>query len=468
VNRTKIICTAGPPIYSEAKIEALVKNEMSVIRFNCSHGDLKTRTQFLKKVRRVEKKLGKPIGVMLDLQGPKLRTGDLPEPFDLKPGEVWQLSYGVKADKIKKIIPVGFKGLSRSIKKGDEIFIADGVIHTKVIKKNLNRVFIKIIHGNRLDSRKGLNIPYYKGPLKVLSAKDKQDLKWGVEHAVDFVALSFIRTPHDIRYLQKEIQTLKPKSMPLIIAKIEKPEAVQNIEEITILSDGILIARGDLGVEMRQEQVPVIQKRVIDLCRYHRTPVIVATQMLDSMRLFPTPTRAEVSDVASAIYAGTDAVMLTGETSAGKYPIKAVAVMNRIIKQVENHMIEKTFRKVPEDFGVMSFRRAFAFNVVQMADDVKARAIVVLNRRGEMTKRISKIHPKQPVYSLALNKTTYRQLSLYWGVFPLNMKAKKTSERITRGIEILKTKRVVKTGDRLVFFYRDFDSDHLNMKIVEV
>lgn len=468
MNRTKIICTSGPAIDSEKKITELAKKGMAVIRFNCSHGDFKNRLRVLRLVRRVEKKLKQPIGVMLDLQGPKLRIGDLPKPFLLQEDEVWCLSNRLPADEEKKIIPLKLAHLADSVEKGDAILIHDGLIHTKVTRKNQSEIYVKVQYGGLLESRKGVNIPHYKGPLQALSLKDKKDLVWGIENEVDFVALSFVRSVDDIRKLKKEITKLKPKNPPLVIAKIEKPGAVKDMEDIVIESDGILVARGDLGVELKPEEVPVVQKQLIEVCRFHRTPVIVATQMLDSMRFHPIPTRAEVSDVASAIYAGTDALLLTAETSTGKYPVQATAMMSQIVKEVEAHMIQKDFRKEPKDFGVQSYKRALAFNVVQMASDVKAKAIVVLNRRGDMTKRISKIHPKQPVFSLAVNATTYRQLSLYWGIFPINMKQKNTAARIKKGTEILLYKKAIKKGDRLVFLYRDYKSEAMNLKVVEV
>lgn len=467
MNRSKIICTAGPSVDSTAKLESLVKKGMAVIRINCSHGTHESWTRTVVLVREIEQRIGRPIGIMVDLQGPKLRIGDLPEPFVLHSGDVWQLSCRARADEGGKVIPVGFRDLPGSVDVNDQIFIEDGLIQTRVVKKNRDSVSVKIIHGGILESRKGINIPYYKGALSALGRKDLEDLRWALGQEVDFVALSFVRSPADILKLKKIIGHAKPKTTPLVIAKIEKPEAVERMDAIIHASDGVIVARGDLGIELAPEKVPVVQKKIIERCRYFSVPVIVATQMLDSMRVHPIPTRAEASDVASAIYAGADAVMLTGETSSGKYPVKATEIMNRIIGEVENHMIVKTYRKKPEDFGPQSYEQAFAFNVVQMADDINARAIVVLNRSGNMTKRISKIHPKQPVFSLSINATTYRQQSLFWGVFPLDMSQKATEKRIARAIEILKKKHGVKKSDRLLFVYRTFQAEDLNMTVVE-
>lgn len=457
----------GPSVATEEKVRALAENGMSVMRFNCSHGAPEVRLKQLRMVRRVEKRVGRPIGVMLDLQGPKLRVGDLPDPFILKDGEVWQLCHGAKPDENKKIIPLGFS-LAAGVAIGGFIFMDDGLICAEVVKKNAESVWIKVIHGGMLESRKGINIPFYRGKLSALSPKDKSDVLWGVAERVDFIALSFVRHAQDILALKNLIKKASPEYQPLVIAKIEKPEAVDEMDDIIRVSDGILVARGDLGIELKQEKVPVVQKQLIERCRFFKKPVIVATQMLDSMRLHPVPTRAEVSDVASAIYAGTDAALLTGETSAGKFPVEATRMMNSIIREVEDHMIVKTFRKRPEDFGLETFEESFIFNVMQTADDIDAKAIVILNRRGILTQIMSKLHPKQPVYSLASSLTSYRQLSLYWGVFPIEMSNKNTQKRIVSGLQIMKSKKVVKKGDRLIFVFRDFQTDFLNLKIVEV
>lgn len=468
MNRTKIICTLGPSVDSEEKIAELVKSGMSVIRLNCSHGDEKTRTSYIQKIRRVEKKLKRPISVMIDLQGPKLRVGILNEPLILRDDEIWQLTSHTDASTKEKIIPLGFSNLAKAVTIGGMIFMDDGLIHARVIKKNHKSVFVKIIHGGVLESRKGINIPYYKGKLAALNKKDRADLLWGLKHQVDLIALSFVRKASDITQLKRIIAKAKISYTPLVIAKIEKPEAVTFMDDIIKESDGILIARGDLGIEFLPEKVPVVQKTLIEHCRALKKPVIVATQMLDSMRLNPLPTRAEVSDVASAIYAGTDAVLLTGETSSGKFPIAATQMMYKIITEVEDHLIQKNFRKTPSDFGITDHKDAFVFNAMQLADDIGAKAIVMLTRTGNLTKNLSKLHPKQSIFSLAMNLTAYRQLNLYWGVFPIEMASKAASDRIESGIKILKNKKVVKTSDRLLFIYRDFKNENLNLKIVTV
>lgn len=456
----------GPSVASEPKIAALAENGMSVVRFNCSHGTPAARASQLAMVRRVEKRLGRPIGVMVDLQGPKLRIGDLSEPFQLNPGDVWQFVHGTNADARKRVIPVPFR-LSEGVAADGLLYLNDGLICFKVERKNAERVWARVVHGGMLESRKGINIPFYRGRIQTLSAKDKADLAWALKHEADFVALSFVRHEDDIIGL-RHLCARADGHRPLIVAKIEKPEAVARMDAIIKESDGILVARGDLGIELKPETVPVVQKQLIERCRYFKKPVIVATQMLDSMRFNPIPTRAEVSDVASAIYAGSDAVLLTGETSNGKYPVETTAMMNRIVGEVENHMILKAFRKRPDDFGLSGPEEHFVFNVMQTADDLEAKAIVILNRRGLLTKVLSKLHPKQPVYSMALTRTAYRQLSLYWGVFPAEISNKNTAKRIASVITLLKRRHTAKKNDRVLFVYRDYQTDNLNLKIVTV
>lgn len=464
--RTKIIATSGPSLCTYKDIEAAVKAGVSIIRINCSHGNPTAFTKIVRVVRKVEAKLKVPVGVMLDLQGPKLRVGALDPALSLKKGEIWELSASKKASQSKKVISLGFKGLAKSVKVKGRLFMDDGLIRTTVTKVAAGSVFIRVDHGGELKSRKGVNIPYFQGNLPALTEKDLLDLKWGLNNKVDFIALSFVRHPKDMVALRKIVKQ-HDKAQPLLIAKIEKPEAVDKLEEIIAASDGILIARGDLGIELNLQRVPVIQKRIIDQCRHFKKPVIVATQMLDSMRHNPIPTRAEVSDVAGSIYASTDAVMLTGETSAGDYPLRTIEMMANIIQEVEDYNIQKFFRKRPEDFSIESAHEAFMFHVMQLASDISAKAIVMLTKRGTLTQLLSKLHPKRPIYSLAANEVAYRKLSLYWGVYPIEAKMKKSQKRIDEGVTFLRQRKVVKKGDRLIFVYWDFKVDNLNMKIVE-
>jgi pyruvate kinase len=465
--RTKILCTMGPSVADETGIKALVKNGMAVARLNCSHGDLAMRKRYLNVLRKVEKQTGTSLAIMLDLQGPKLRVGDLRAPLELKPGEIWRMT-SQTAPVGAKVIPLSFSDLAACVSVGGSLYMDDGLIKTEVVRKSGRDVWVRVVFGGSLESRKGINIPFHKGKRPVLSQKDLADLAWGLANGVDMIALSFVRQAKDLAVLRRVILRQHPANMPLLIAKIEKPEAVEDMDAIIQASDGILIARGDLGIELPPEKVPVVQKRLIERCRFFKKPVIVATQMLDSMRLNPVPTRAEVSDVANAIYAGVDAVLLTGETSSGKYPIEACTMMNKIVHEVEAHLIGKSFRKSPADFGIMGPAEAMMFNVMQMADDMGVKAIVVLTKQGKLTKVLSKLHPKQPIFSLASNLPAYRQLNLFWGVFPLMLTKTLADDRIANGVALLKKRQIVRTGDGLLFLYRDFQSENLNIKAVTV
>ncbi|OVE80873.1 pyruvate kinase [bacterium K02(2017)] len=465
--RTKIICTSGPSMDSTKTFEDMIIKGASVIRLNCSHGNFETRLKHLKKVRSIEKKLGKSLGVMLDLQGPKLRVGELPNPFILKKDEVWCLTAYEKPNEKKKIIPLDFKKLPEVVKVGKRIYMDDGFISSVVVKKDAKNVWIKIDQDAKLNSRKGVNIPEYTGKGSVLNKKDKADVIWGLKNQVDFIALSFVRTVDDIHELKTFIQKQSPARIPLLIAKIEKPSAVDDMDRIIEASDGILVARGDLGVELSHSQVPVVQKRLIEQCRFYRKPVIVATQMLDSMRYSPLPTRAEVSDVASSIFAGTDAVLLTGETSVGNYPVECVSMISKIITDVENHLIQKKFKKTPEDFGVVELKESFVFNVMQMAEDIKSSAIVLLTKHGELAKAISKFHPKQPIFTLTNHPTYSRLTSLYWGVYPIKTMAQKPNAQIKQCLLALKKQKVIKKFSKVIFVYQNPDNLNLSLEVVE-
>ncbi len=468
MNRTKIICTAGPSVDTPAQIEALVKNGMSVFRINCSHGTHAQYDRILKIVRGVEKKLGQTIAIMIDLQGPKLRVGDLPQPFTLRAGETWTLSGKGIADEKKKIIPIKIPDFAQSVAVGGKIFMDDGLIEVEVAKKLSDAITVKVLHGGHLNSRKGMNIPFYRGKLSAITAKDRADLVWGLGQNVDIVALSFVREAKDIVELKRLIGKRPTDRMPLTFAKIEKPEAVDNLEAIMLESDGILVARGDLGIELQQEKVPVVQKLIIEMCRKHKKPNIVATQMLDSMRFNPIPTRAEVSDVANTIFSAADAVLLTGETSSGKYPIEACATMNRIIGEVEGFLSGRSIIKRESDFNLSEYQETFLFHAIQMADKIDVRAIVMLTKQGQLIKVASKFHPKQPIYAMAPTMDLARKLAIYWGVHPISLGQKLVEARMKAGTAMLKSQKVVKKGDRLLFIYRDYKSDDLNLKVTEV
>lgn len=468
MNRTKIICTAGPSIDSAEQILKLAQAGMSILRINCSHGEYRQYERSIGFLREAEQKMGRPLAVMIDLQGPKLRVGNIPEPLPLKTGETWCFSPKVVASAEAKTVPVPMKGFAGYVAVGGHFFLDDGLIEVRAVRRTGENLFVKVIVGGLLQARKGMNIPFFKGPLAALTAKDKKDLLWGLKTGVDMVALSFVRRKEDLILLKKIINTNRAKLKPLVIAKIEKPEAVEHLEEIARECDGLLVARGDLGIELSQEKVPVVQKQMIELSRQMKIPTIVATQMLDSMRLNPIPTRAEVSDVANTIFSAADAVLLTGETSSGKYPVKTCQMLASIVREVEEHMVHKSFHKRFGDFGLSEYPEIFLFHAMEMADKVGVKAIVMLTKQGNLIRIMSKFHPRQPVYCLAPTAEMARRLQAYWGIFPIKIDTELPEDRIAKGLKLLTAQGVVRAKDRLLFVYRDFKTDDLNLKIMEV
>lgn len=468
MNRTKIICTAGPSVNTPERMVALIENGMSVLRINCSHGNFEQYEKTVALVRDAEAKTGRNVSVMIDLQGPKLRVGDLPQPLWLERDDIWQLSSTQKADEKKKIIPIKIKDFAKCVSVGGKIYMDDGLLEAEVTKKDDDTVWARIHYGGILQSRKGMNIPYYQGNISAITAKDKEDLIWGLKAGVDSVALSFVRQAKDIIDLKKLIAKHQTTTEPLVFAKIEKPEAVECMEEIIRESDGVLVARGDLGIELQQEKVPVVQKQIIEVSRFLKKPNIVATQMLDSMRNNPIPTRAEVSDVASAIFSGADALLLTGETSSGKYPVEACATMNRIIGEVESHLLNRETNRRSGDFKLLEYEETFLFHAMQMANELNVQAIIMLTKAGRLIKIASKFHAKQPLYCLAPTVELARKINHYWGVCPINISDDTVDDRIKAGVRLLSSQKVIRTGDRVLFIFRDYQSKTLNLKVREI
>ncbi|MEJ2628189.1 MAG: pyruvate kinase, partial [bacterium] len=337
--RAKIVCTLGPSTNTHEKIAALAKAGMDVARLNFSHGTHREHENIIKIIRRVSKELNRPIAILQDLQGPKIRVQTFSQgSVDLKSGNDFILTTrNVKGD--EKRVSVSYTSFNRDVQVGDIILLDDGLIRLKVKKIEGKDVHCRVIYGGILSDHKGVNLPGSRLSVKALTQKDKKDLEFGLEKEVDYIALSFVQQPKDIKEIKSLIAKHK-KNIP-VVAKIEKPQAVETIDEIVEIADVIMIARGDLGVELNPEEVPAIQKHIISLCNQKGVPVITATQMLDSMIHNPRPTRAEASDVANAILDGTDAVMLSGETAAGQYPVESVKMMHRIICLIEKEYLGK-------------------------------------------------------------------------------------------------------------------------------
>ncbi|EKD51901.1 MAG: hypothetical protein ACD_62C00164G0006 [uncultured bacterium] len=466
MNKTRIICTAGPAIASEKKFLQLAQNGMNIVRFNCSHGTAQDRERFLSLITKTEKITKRPLGIMIDLQGPRLRVGDLPKPFTLVAGDVWHLAVKKKADEKSKTLPIDLASLHNNLNPHTDIFMDDGLIHVRVIKKTPAGADVAVVVGGTLTSRKGVNIPHIKGTLPILSQKDKEDLLWGLNHDVNFVAMSFVRTSDDVLKLKALIRKHKTYQPPLVISKIEKPEAMQNLRAIVKESDGIIVARGDLGIELGLAKVPAAQNRIVSVCRDLKKPVIVATQMLSSMRWEAIPTRAEVSDVATAVYLGADGVMLTGETSVGKHAVAAVKMLGQIISQTEQVPLSVPTPAPAYDKDTLA--ETILANVCQLAKDVRAKAIVVHTTRGQMTGILSKLGVAIPIFACTENEHLYRRTTLFSGIIPIMVDKRMSCGQGNDIIAHLKALKYLRTNDLVVFVERVAKTNSVNVEITAI
>jgi len=448
-NKTKIIATIGPASNSKPVLEKMISSGMNAVRLNFSHGSYEEHTDVIKTIRSLSRTMDKSIGIILDLQGPKIRIGKMKDgnPVKLRKNRTLRITTKSVAG-TADIVSTIYKKLVYDVKKGDKILLDDGLIELKVLSKTKDTVSCKIINGGTLKEHKGINLPGVNISTPSLTPKDKRDLNFGIKSGVDYFALSFVRNADDLN-LAKSIIKKQGSDIP-VIAKIEKPEAVDKIDEIFEAADGIMVARGDLGVEMKPQKVPTIQKHIIHKAILANKPVITATQMLETMIANPIPTRAEASDVANAIYDGTDAIMLSGETASGKYPVKAVQMMSRIASEAEGSYMMKynvQYDKDPEDIVTHAVAQAS----VNILHEIDAKAIIAFSVSGKTSKLISKQRPSKPVYSFTPSTAIYNRLSLIWGVTPLYVPRIYDTERIIdSGEELLLKKKIINNGDLIV------------------
>ncbi len=447
-NRTKIVCTIGPASEKPAILEAMIKAGLKVARLNLSHGSQENHQVLIKRIRAVADKLGEPVAILADLQGPRLRVGELPNKgINLKAGESVVLDAALEDYQGGKI-PVCYPDLAKCLKEGARILLNDGRLELIVQKIRGNLVEAKVKTGGLLTSDKGINLPDTTLNIGALTDKDKADLKFVLAAGVDLVALSFVKSARDIldlRYLIKE----DSKETVRIIAKIEKHEAIKNIDEIIEAADGVMVARGDLGLEMPAEDVPLWQKQIIGKCLAKAKPVIVATQMLDSMTREPRPTRAEVSDVANAVIDHADAVMLSNETAAGEYPVEAVATMAKIISRTEASVFDDLpLVDQPKDKETEAVLSELAR---LLADRVKAKAILAASLTGDTGRQISRFRPELPIFVATNTLLVQRQLNLSWGVEPFILPpCHSIEELVERSLSYLKKIKKVKNGDKII------------------
>lgn len=414
-NKTKIVATLGPVSRNEATIEKLVLAGATMFRLNTSHDSAEEHAKTIQKIRNVEKKLKVFIPILIDLQGPKIRVGNLIKPIPLEVGKELILQYGLEQTD-EKIIPVDYKGIANDVHEGESILLDDGKIKIQVTKKEGSKVYVKVLHGELLKSRKGINVPGGTRSVSAITEKDVDFIKFAVEQEADYIALSFVRDKDDVLLAKKYISHFG-SDIP-VIAKIEKPEAVANIEEILDVTDAVMVARGDLGIELSSEKVPMVQKKIIASSFKYRKTCIVATQMLESMIDEQIPTRAEASDVANAILDGADAVMLSGETAMGKFPVDAVKMMAKIARNVEDSNFCDYNLDLDKNKEYEPTPQAIADAAVKMATFLGAKAILAFTHTGYTTRLLSKLRPKVPVIAVSDQEKTCRKLNLCWDIHP--------------------------------------------------
>jgi len=413
--RAKIVCTIGPATRSMGMIDRLVRAGMDVARLNFSHGTYAEHALTVTLIRAASECYRKPIAILADLPGPKIRTGTLEggQPITLRAGQRFTIATDKRVGNVEGV-SVNYDRLAAEVRKGDRILLADGLIELRVESSSGRRIATRVISGGTMGEHKGVNLPGVRLGVSALTPVDRKHLAFALRSGVNYIGVSFVRRAQDILDAKAAVARNGKKGTP-IIAKLEKPEAIDNLESILEVSDGVMVARGDLGVEMSPERVPTVQKLVIARAREALVPVITATQMLESMTEHPRPTRAEASDVANAIFDGSDAVMLSGETAAGKYPLESVAMMDRIVREAESHI---THFARPHPGSRMSVPDAVADLICRASEELNMKVIAVFTETGSTARLISKNRPRPPIIAFSMNQATRRKISLYWGVQP--------------------------------------------------
>jgi pyruvate kinase len=440
MRHTKIVATIGPATSGPRALDGLLSSGVDVCRLNASHGDPSTLGPTLQAVREASERVNREVGVMLDLGGPKLRIGTMAEGVVLQRGHHFELSSpACTGDASHACVTYD---LSADLHPSDTVLLNDGAIQLKVVAVEEDRVDTEVVVGGPLTSQKGVNVPGVTLGLETITEKDRADLAWGLEAGVDLVALSFVRSADDVRRLR---ELMGDRKVP-IVAKVEKHEAVDHMDDIVDAADVVMVARGDLGVETSPEEVPVIQRRLIDACRSRGKPVIIATQMLESMISAPRPTRAEASDVANAIFSGADAVMLSGETAVGEYPVEAVRTMARIATTAEESMRAQFASH--EHRHTANVTEAVSAAVVELADDLGVRAVITSTQSGSTARSVAKHRPAAPIVAITPAAGVARQLRVVWGVQPVTARPSTSIEdMITLAVDAAREQRLVDSGD---------------------
>lgn len=447
VNKTKIVATYGPACSDVSVMEEMVRSGLDVFRFNMSHGHHDQHLEGIKKVKQINQTHGLNIAILADLQGPKIRIGQVRDNMEvLEQGREVEITNKECISTFKKLY-INYQHLPKEVEPGDSILIDDGKIELKILKTNRrDKIIAKVVIGGKISNNKGVNLPDTKTSVPALTEKDRKDLRFAIQNGANWIALSFVRSANDVLELKKIIG--KKNSYMKVMAKIEKPEALKEIDEIIKAADGIMIARGDLAVEVPQERMPMIQKDIISKCIRFARPVIVATQMMDSMIENPNPTRAEITDVANAVIDGADAVMLSGETSMGKYPTRVIHVMEKILSNIEHTNIIYDKEQKAEKQSPTYISDAICYNAARISSELNAKGIIGMTFSGYTAFMLSSYRPKANIFIFTENHDLLNTLSLCWGVRAFNYnKFVGTDTSIRDVIRILKENNFLKPGD---------------------
>ena len=451
MRKTKIVCTMGPNTNDRELMKKMVEKGMNIARFNFSHGDHEEQKSRMDMLKGIREELGKPVAILLDTKGPEIRTGVLKgdKKVFLEEGDTFTLTTEeIEGD--NKRVSVSYEGLVEDVEPGKKILIDDGLIELEVKGINGTEITCKVLNGGELGSKKGVNVPNVPVRLPALTQKDREDIIFGVEQGVDFIAASFVRSVEGVLEIKALLKECGAPFLP-VIAKIENAEGIRNIDEIIHCADGIMVARGDLGVEIPAEEVPYLQKMLIKKCNDNFKPVITATQMLDSMMRNPRPTRAEVTDVANAVYDGTDAVMLSGETAQGKYPLEALEMMVHIVENTEEHLDYDILLEKAQEHRRKGISSAIGYSSVATAMNLNAKCIITPTLSGATARVVSKFKPKADIIGVTPNEATLRKMQIYWGVLPIKSIEYHTTEDICNdAIDLVNAKQLVETGDIVV------------------
>jgi pyruvate kinase len=446
MRKTKIICTLGPATKHPKMLRQLIENGADVFRFNMSHAEPDWVRQAVPQIRDLAKKSGRPVGILLDTQGPAIRTGDLKAELHLKKGDILEFTVRGAKSKEKYSVDVNYDGLVKDVSAGDTILVDSGLIRLLVLERGANRIRCKVLTPGILGSRRHINLPGVRVNLPPLTKKDIVDVTLGAELGVDFVALSFVREKEDLEELRRLLT--KKKSKALVVAKIEDQSAVHSIDEIIKTADVIMIARGDLGIEIPMEELPIIQRRIVKMCVRLGKPVVVATHLLESMIHNPLPTRAEITDVANAVFEQADAIMLSGETTIGSYPVDCVQVLNRVAVRIERSGGAGYAKSaILEDA-----RQKTVASAVVLANSLARAKLIAFTRHGRMARNVSNLRPEHaPIFAFTPSEEVRRQLSICWGVCPMRIEFTDDPNATIKAAEkCLRQQKLTTPGDHLV------------------